>query len=81
MNIALATDLRIAADTARFGLFEVKRGLIAAGGGLLRLPRKIPQNVAMEIAIVGTAALREATNAAAFREPAEQILGDRKSVV
>ena len=53
-EIVLACDLVVAADTARFGLFEVKRGLIAAGGGLIRLPRKVPQNVAMEIAIVGT---------------------------
>jgi enoyl-CoA hydratase len=53
-ELALACDLIVAADTARFGLFEVKRGLIAAGGGLIRLPRKVPQNVAMEIAIAGT---------------------------
>jgi enoyl-CoA hydratase len=53
-ELALACDLIVAADTARFGLFEVKRGLIAAGGGLIRLPRKVPQNVAMELAIAGT---------------------------
>jgi enoyl-CoA hydratase len=44
----------VASDTARFGLFEVKRGLIAAGGGLVRLPRRVPLALATEIAIVGT---------------------------
>ncbi|MET0628177.1 MAG: crotonase/enoyl-CoA hydratase family protein [Acidimicrobiia bacterium] len=53
-EIVLACDLVVSADTANFGLFEVKRGLIAAAGGLIRLPRKIPQNLAMEIAIAGT---------------------------
>ncbi|HEY7107439.1 MAG TPA: crotonase/enoyl-CoA hydratase family protein [Acidimicrobiia bacterium] len=53
-EIALACDLIVASDTARFGLFEVKRGLIAAGGGLVRLPRRVPLALATEIAIVGT---------------------------
>jgi enoyl-CoA hydratase len=53
-EIALACDLVVAADTAVFGLFEVKRGLFAAAGGLIRLPRKVPVNVAMEISIVGS---------------------------
>ena len=38
-EIALACDLIVAAENARFGLPEVRRGLVAAGGGLLRLPR------------------------------------------
>src|SRR5262245_12582636 len=50
----LACDLVVAADTAYFGLFEVKRGLVAAAGGLFRLPRRIPENIAMEITIAGT---------------------------
>jgi enoyl-CoA hydratase len=52
-EIALACDLIVAAEDARFGLPEVKRGLVAAGGGLLRLPRRIPQAVAMELALTG----------------------------
>jgi enoyl-CoA hydratase len=53
-EIVLACDLVVAAETAVFGLFEVKRGLLAAAGGLIRLPRKVPPNLAMEIAIVGS---------------------------
>jgi enoyl-CoA hydratase len=53
-EIALACDLIVAADTAVFGLFEVRRGLLAAAGGLIRLPRKVPVNVAMEISLAGT---------------------------
>jgi enoyl-CoA hydratase len=52
-EIALACDLIVAADTSWFGLFEVKRGLFAGGGGLIRLPRRSPA-LAMEIAIVGS---------------------------
>jgi enoyl-CoA hydratase len=52
-EIALACDLIVAAEDARFGLPEVKRGLVAAGGGLLRLSRRIPQAVAMELALTG----------------------------
>jgi enoyl-CoA hydratase len=50
-EIALSCDLVVAADTAKFGLPEVKRGLVAAAGGLLRLPRRIPYQVAMELAL------------------------------
>ncbi|GAA3759229.1 hypothetical protein GCM10022225_50880 [Plantactinospora mayteni] len=52
-EIALACDMIVAADNARFGLPEVKRGLVAAGGGLMRLPRRIPHHVAMEWALTG----------------------------
>jgi enoyl-CoA hydratase len=52
-EICLACDLIVASTTARFGIPEVKRSLIAAGGGLFRLPRKIPFNVAMELALTG----------------------------
>jgi enoyl-CoA hydratase len=52
-EIALACDLIVAAEDAQFGLHEVKRGLVAGGGGLLRLPRRIPQAVAMELALTG----------------------------
>ncbi len=49
----LACDLLVATRDARFGLPEVKRGLAAAAGGLMRLPRLIPQRIAMEIALTG----------------------------
>ena len=49
----LACDLVVAAHDARFGLPEAKRGLAAAAGGLIRLPRLIPQRIAMEIALTG----------------------------
>jgi len=53
LEMALACDLRIAAEHATFGLPEVRRSLIAAGGGLLRLPRAIPLAKAMEIILLG----------------------------
>jgi enoyl-CoA hydratase len=53
LEVALACDLIVAARGARLGLPEVKRGLVAAGGGLLRLPRVLPRNVAMEMALTG----------------------------
>ena len=49
----LACDLLIASRTAMFGLPEAKRGLAAAAGGLLRLPRNIPPRIAMEMALTG----------------------------
>lgn len=49
----LVCDLVVAARNAQFGLPEVKRGLAAAAGGLLRLPRLIPQRIAMEMALTG----------------------------
>jgi len=52
-EIVLACDLVVAAEDARFGIPEVKRGLVAAAGGLFRLGRKMPLNVAMECALTG----------------------------
>ncbi len=52
-EVALACDLIVAASDARFGIPEVKRGLVAAAGGLLRLPRRIPYHLAMELALTG----------------------------
>jgi enoyl-CoA hydratase len=52
-EIALACDLIVAARGARFGIPEVKRGLVAAGGALLRLPQRIPYHLAMELALTG----------------------------
>jgi enoyl-CoA hydratase len=53
LEVALACDLIVAANGARLGIPEVKRSLVAAGGGLLRLPRMLPRNVAMELALTG----------------------------
>ena len=52
-EIVLSCDLVVASTTATFGIPEVKRSLVAGAGGLFRLPRKIPFNVAMELALTG----------------------------
>jgi enoyl-CoA hydratase len=53
LEIALACDLLVASRGAKLGIPEVKRSLIAAGGALLRLPRTLPRNIAMELALTG----------------------------
>ncbi|CAN5573636.1 crotonase/enoyl-CoA hydratase family protein [soil metagenome] len=52
-EIVLSCDLVVATPEARFGIPEVKRSLVAAAGGLFRLPRALPRNVAMELALTG----------------------------
>jgi enoyl-CoA hydratase len=52
-EIALACDLLVAAENAQFGLPEVKRGLMAGSGGLMRLPERIPRQIAMQYALTG----------------------------
>jgi enoyl-CoA hydratase len=52
-EIALACDLIVAGRGAIFGLPEVKRALVADAGGLLRLPRRLPYHLAMEMALTG----------------------------
>jgi enoyl-CoA hydratase len=52
-EIVLSCDLIVASTAAAFGIPEVKRSLIAAAGGLFRLPRVLPRNIAMELAITG----------------------------
>ncbi|WP_103348073.1 crotonase/enoyl-CoA hydratase family protein [Amycolatopsis sp. CA-128772] len=52
-ELALGCDLIVAAEDATFGLPEVKRGLIAAGGGVIRLPKRIPHHLAMEFLLTG----------------------------
>ena len=52
-EVVLACDLLVAARDAKFGIPEVKRGLAAAAGGLMRLPRFIPQRIALEMALTG----------------------------
>ena len=52
-EIALACDLIVASETALFGIPEVRRGLIAGSGGLIRLPQRIPRQIALEYALTG----------------------------
>jgi enoyl-CoA hydratase len=59
LEVALACDLIVAARGAKLGIPEVKRSLVAAGGALLRLPRSLPYNVAMELALTGEPMLAE----------------------
>jgi enoyl-CoA hydratase len=53
LELAISCDLIVTADNAKFGIPEVKRGLAAAAGGLMKLPRQIPQRLAMELALTG----------------------------
>ena len=52
-EIVVSCDLVVASTTATFGIPEVKRSLVAAAGGLFRLGRKIPLNIAMELTLTG----------------------------
>ncbi|WP_007023723.1 crotonase/enoyl-CoA hydratase family protein [Saccharomonospora iraqiensis] len=52
-ELVLSCDLVVASEEATFGIPEVKRGLVAGAGGLLRLPARIPRQIAMEIALTG----------------------------
>ena len=75
-ELALACDLVVAANTARFGLPEVKRGLIAGGGGTL-LGTRLPLSLALEVALTGE--LIDAQRAASWGlvnrvVPAEELL-------
>jgi enoyl-CoA hydratase len=52
-EICLACDLVVAEEHASFGLPEVKRGMFAGGGGLVRLARRVPMTLALEVAMTG----------------------------
>jgi enoyl-CoA hydratase len=52
-ELVLACDLVVASEAAKFGLPEVRRSLVAGAGGLLRLPKRIPYHLAMEVALTG----------------------------
>ncbi|RJO75124.1 enoyl-CoA hydratase [Nocardia panacis] len=62
-EIALTADLIVAARDARFGLPEVKRGLVAGAGGLLRLPKTLPYQLAMQMALTGDPIAAETAHA------------------
>jgi enoyl-CoA hydratase len=53
LELAISCDLIVTADNAKFGIPEAKRGLAAAAGGLVKLPRQIPPRLAMELALTG----------------------------
>ncbi len=53
LEVAIACDMIVANENAKFGIPEVKRGLAAAAGGLMRLPKKIAPHIAMELALTG----------------------------
>ncbi|MHC9293089.1 crotonase/enoyl-CoA hydratase family protein [Mycobacterium sp. LTG2003] len=78
-EIVLATDLVVASKVAKFGIPEVKRGLVAAGGGLLRLPHRIPYQKALELALTGDNFTAEEAAAWGFvnklTEPGEALTG------
>jgi enoyl-CoA hydratase len=52
-ELAISCDLIVAAENSKFGIPEVKRGLAAAAGGLVKLPKQIPYRIAMELALTG----------------------------
>lgn len=78
-ELVLATDLVVASKTAKFGIPEVKRGLVAAGGGLLRLPHRIPYQKALELALTGESFTAEQGAAWGFvntlTEPGQALAG------
>ena len=53
LELMIACDLVVANAKAKFGIPEVKRGLVAGAGGLIRLPDQVPQRIAMELALTG----------------------------
>ena len=53
LELALACDMIVANAGAKFGIPEAKRGLVAAGGGVIQLPRLLPRQLAMELALTG----------------------------
>ncbi|MEV0601994.1 crotonase/enoyl-CoA hydratase family protein [Streptomyces sp. NPDC050315] len=52
-EILQGTDIRVAGESATFGLFEVRRGLFPLGGSTVRLPRQIPRTHALEMLLTG----------------------------
>ena len=81
-ELALACDLIVASSAAKFGLPEVKRGLVAGAGGLLRLPLRIPYHAAMELALSGdhypTSRLAELGLVNRVTEPGEALAAARE---
>lgn len=77
LEIALSCDMIVAADGASFGLPEVKRSLVAAAGGIYRLPRRLPRAIALELIATGDAldgARAHALGLVNYLVPAAQLL-------
>jgi enoyl-CoA hydratase len=78
-EVVLATDLVVASRTAKFGIPEVKRGLVAAGGGLLRLHKRIPYQKALQLALTGESFTAEQAEGWGFvnvlTEPGDALAG------
>jgi len=55
LELVLCCDIRLAAEHAKFGLAEVKWGIMPGAGGTIRLPRNIPYAIAMEMLLTGEA--------------------------
>ena len=53
LELCLSCDLIVAAHNAKLGLPEVRNGVVAVGGGLFRLPKRMPYHLAMELALTG----------------------------
>ncbi|MFB6672434.1 enoyl-CoA hydratase-related protein [Streptomyces sp. NPDC056390] len=81
-ELALAADLIVAATDAKFGLPEVQRGLVAAGGGLLRLPKVLPHQLAMQVVLTGDPLTAEVAHVHGLvnvlTEPGDALAGARK---
>jgi enoyl-CoA hydratase len=81
-EIVLACDLVVASEEASFGLPEVRRGLVAGAGGLLRLARRIPYHLAMELVLTGehfpAARLAEAGLVNRLTPPGQALAGARE---
>jgi acetyl-CoA C-acetyltransferase len=76
-ELALASELIVAADDSAFGLPEVKRGIIAAAGGVARLPRVLPRNLAAQAVLTGepmTAELLHRHGVVNALAPADQVV-------
>jgi len=82
-EIVLACDMVVAAEHAIFGVPEVKRGLMAAGGGVVRLPKRLPLPVAMELTLTGdsiTAARAYELGLVNRVVPAERVLDEALAI-
>ncbi|WP_238423286.1 crotonase/enoyl-CoA hydratase family protein [Gordonia sp. 'Campus'] len=81
-ELALSADLVVAASDSKFGIPEVRRGLAAAAGGLLRLPKILPYQVAMELALTGDPLTAERAHQFGLvnrvTEPGEALAGARE---
>jgi E-phenylitaconyl-CoA hydratase len=83
LELALACDIRVAAEHAEFGLKEVQRGIIPGGGGTQRLPRAIPPNIALELMFTGDhISAREAHRLGLVNHvvPADQVMAKAEEV-